>query len=200
MISAGGSGPSPQLPYDAQVEYLQGDGNTYIYSAFFVSGNLQIKARLVDYFTSAYLGKWPFGGRNGYMNKCFGMYTNSSDNKVHFCYGSVADNVYNTYSSYPSTCDVEIGNGIVKIGNTTHSYTISSFSGGTYTLMLFALNNAGTAIPSNVKIGPVYITDGVKTQDLIPVRKNGVGYMYDKISGELLINAGSGAFIIGPDV
>lgn len=33
----------------------------------------------------------------------------------------------------------------------------------------------------------------------IPVRKKDVGYMYDRVSGELFGNAGTGAFIIGPD-
>ena len=36
-------------------------------------------------------------------------------------------------------------------------------------------------------------------RDFIPVRKDGVGYMYDKISGQLFGNAGTGAFVIGPD-
>ena len=36
--------------------------------------------------------------------------------------------------------------------------------------------------------------------DLIPVRKDGVGYMYDKISKELYGNAGSGSFTYGDDV
>lgn len=46
-------------------------------------------------------------------------------------------------------------------------------------------------------MGDTYITDGVTTLDLIPVRKNGKGYMYDRISGELF---GTGDFIVGPDV
>lgn len=41
--------------------------------------------------------------------------------------------------------------------------------------------------------------DGVLTHDLIPVRKGSVGYMYDRVSGQLYGNVGSGAFILGPD-
>lgn len=37
-----------------------------------------------------------------------------------------------------------------------------------------------------------------KSVDLIPVVKDNVGYMYDKVSGQLLPNSGTGAFIIGP--
>ena len=36
--------------------------------------------------------------------------------------------------------------------------------------------------------------------DFIPVRVGNVGYMYDKISGQLFGNAGTGEFILGPDV
>ena len=36
--------------------------------------------------------------------------------------------------------------------------------------------------------------------DLIPVRVGQVGYLYDRISGNLLGNAGSGDFILGPDI
>ena len=36
--------------------------------------------------------------------------------------------------------------------------------------------------------------------DLIPVRVGQVGYMYDRVSGQLFGNAGTGDFILGPDV
>ena len=35
--------------------------------------------------------------------------------------------------------------------------------------------------------------------NLIPVRKDGVGYMYDTVSGQLFGNIGTGNFILGPD-
>lgn len=38
-----------------------------------------------------------------------------------------------------------------------------------------------------------------KVLDLIPVRVGDVGYMYDRVSGQLFGNSGTGAFIIGPD-
>ena len=39
----------------------------------------------------------------------------------------------------------------------------------------------------------------VLVRDYIPVRKDGVGYLYDRVSGQLFGNAGTGAFIVGPD-
>jgi hypothetical protein len=41
--------------------------------------------------------------------------------------------------------------------------------------------------------------NGSLVRDFIPVRKGQVGYMYDKISGRLFGNIGSGSFTFGPD-
>jgi hypothetical protein len=38
-----------------------------------------------------------------------------------------------------------------------------------------------------------------KIADFIPVRVGQVGYMYDKVSGTLFGNAGTGSFILGSD-
>lgn len=52
-----------------------------------------------------------------------------------------------------------------------------------------------------MRIGSFCVTrSGVKILDLIPVRKKTVGYMYDRVSGKLFGNAGSGDFVLGPDV
>ena len=40
----------------------------------------------------------------------------------------------------------------------------------------------------------------ILVRDLIPVRVGNVGYMYDKVSGQLFGNSGTGNFILGPDV
>lgn len=53
----------------------------------------------------------------------------------------------------------------------------------------------------NGRIYAVQITQGTEIiMDLIPVRVGNVGYMYDKVSGELFGNDGSGEFILGKDV
>ena len=36
--------------------------------------------------------------------------------------------------------------------------------------------------------------------DLIPVKLNNIGYMYDKVSGKLFGNTGSGTYTCGPDI
>lgn len=42
--------------------------------------------------------------------------------------------------------------------------------------------------------------NSVLIRDFIPVRKDGIGYMYDRVSGQLFGNAGTGSFILGPDI
>jgi hypothetical protein len=42
--------------------------------------------------------------------------------------------------------------------------------------------------------------DDTLVLDLIPVRKGNVGYMYDRVSGQLFGNQGTGEFVLGPDL
>ena len=42
-------------------------------------------------------------------------------------------------------------------------------------------------------------SNGVLVRDFIPVRKGTVGYLYDRVSGKLFGNAGSGDFVLGQD-
>lgn len=41
---------------------------------------------------------------------------------------------------------------------------------------------------------------GALVRDYIPVRKGTVGYLYDRVSGALFGNAGTGDFVLGPDI
>lgn len=43
------------------------------------------------------------------------------------------------------------------------------------------------------------VNSGESVIDLIPVRKGTVGYIYDRVSGKLFGNAGTGDLVLGPD-
>lgn len=186
------------LPYDAEVEWLGGDAASYIDTGIKASGILHIKIYLVDYFTSGMLGGWPFGGRNAYNNNAYGMFVATDTKKLNVAYNG-STNVFNTYTSYPQSCWVEMNSGSIKVGSTTHTFTARTFT-SSYNVILFGLNNGGTMLPGYSKIGTTFIYDGTTMKYLIPVRVGQVGYMYDKISGTLFGNANStGAFTLGPD-
>ena len=50
------------------------------------------------------------------------------------------------------------------------------------------------------KISFKLIIDEEVVRDMIPVRKGNIGYMYDKVSGQLFGNSGTGSFTLGPDI
>ena len=63
-------------------------------------------------------------------------------------------------------------------------------------------NGTPTATSSKVRIKAFEVYNGTTlVRDYIPVRKNGVGYLYDKVSETLFGNvASSGSFTYGNDV
>lgn len=183
------------LPYDAEVEWIKSTAGAYVDTGIKASGNLRIRTTLYNYFTEDFFSRWCFGGRNGYLNKVFGIYIDANTKEVFFMYSNQYISL-GDYQNYPQVTQVEIGNGNITIGGRNFSYSLQTFTSD-YSLQLFGLNNGGDVITyEGITMGDTYITDGVTTLDLIPVRKNGKGYMYDRISGELLA---TGDFIAGPD-
>ena len=45
-----------------------------------------------------------------------------------------------------------------------------------------------------------HVTESRLVRDYIPVRKDGVGYLYDRAHGTMLGISGTGEFLIGPDI
>lgn len=87
--------------------------------------------------------------------------------------------------------DLETGN-IVITGSTVGSFT------GTRTITLNNFNNI--SFSKNKWAYVKVFEDGELVLDLIPVRIGQTGYMYDKVSGQLFGNSGSGQFILGDDI
>ena len=89
-------------------------------------------------------------------------------------------------------------NGIFILdGVTQQTFTVSNFNTN-LPITLFGRNSSGGFVG---KIFAAKITDVDNTlYDLIPVRVGTVGYMYDRVSGQLFGNLGTDDFILGPDV
>ena len=99
------------------------------------------------------------------------------------------------------------GNGIIRLDDDTYNInnegntnnTSSSFK-CPYSLLLFAANDHGIKYSDQFRIYSCQIYENnILLFDLIPVKKNGVGYLYNKVTNQLLSNSGSGNFILGPD-
>lgn len=73
-------------------------------------------------------------------------------------------------------------------------------------LLLFAVvvSASGSSlfrvVSSEVASVKIWNTDGILIRDLIPVRKGNIGYMYDRVSGQLFGNQGTGEFVLGDDL
>lgn len=84
--------------------------------------------------------------------------------------------------------------------STSYSFTHNGTSyQGASLYLLIRPSASSTGI--NARLYSCTIKEGdTLLRNFIPVRKDGVGYLYDKVSGELFGNAGTGDFILGPDV
>ena len=192
-------GESPVLPYNAEVEYLQSSGTQYIQltcsapkGSFFAVGGV---------VTPIYVNTngYAIFGANPYQQFLSTFYSRNSSSVI-------------TYASQVGASATRGGWG-GKEGNelSFELSTAGKTTNGTYTVLSRPLTANITAFRifggyrnSNrypIKIKSFYIISGdTKLYDLIAVRVGQVGYMYDKISGELFGNNGTGSFTLGPDV
>lgn len=180
------------LPYDAEVEYLQSSGTQYIDTGIY--GNPQTASEV------------RFNADTGSPSTLFGCYFSTNERSLTISVGNnVAQRFHNTVcnATVPFDSDTTVltnKNGVTVNGVFTSRETPSSFTTN-YTLYLFRIN--GSTVTTYFK-GKYYYCkiwdDGTLVRDFIPVRVGNVGYMYDKISGQLFGNSGTGDFILGPDI
>ena len=193
------------LPYDAEVEYLQGDGVARImlddrYST-------EKKYIGIGITEESYTGRFA-GAEQGRRAKYVGATSGGIEAKLsspgdsfivrvdgatpYKCYDYIADGVNisisldgNVLSSKATTVKIPYVANKMELfairGTSSSSEIVGTWTGLCYYFKLVTV-------------------EGETALDLIPVRKDGVGYMYDRVSGKLYGNAAdSGAFIIGPD-
>lgn len=191
--------PTPVLPYDAQVEYLSAAGTQWIETSYCPNSATVIHAR----YYCPHKEDTPFAvrwtGANTYDT--FGVYVSTSSKTIVY-YGRFSSSKYTNVSiSYSQVIDLTIGLSQITANSATYNITRSEFT-SSYPLFIFCMNNMGTAsMGAAMQLYSLTITEGeVTVMDLIPVRNDGVGYMYDRISGQLLGNSGNGAFTYGDDV
>ena len=195
-----------RLPYDAEVEYLESTGTQWIDTGVVATNNTRVKIAFSDY-TQA--GSWLFGARRGFKDAALGVYTDTgnTNNNWRRAFGNYTSGyfVFSTIDLGVSTFDYDCGHftGTREKVPITVEYTdtASAFDSSPYNIYLWTVNLAGTA--GAVSSAKIYATqiwqNGVLVRDYIPVRKKTVGYLYDRVSGKLFGNAGTGDFVVGPD-
>jgi hypothetical protein len=179
---------SSPLPYDAEVEYLESTGTQWMWIKLPVSVDNSATVNMTGYV--------------GMTNRELFSFDKSNITQFNIETGS-------TYYRWWSWSPINLGSGFL---NSLHSYKCNSsiwvdgVLKGTITPTmthstqdLYILN--GTHGATSGRIYHVSVEYGGRLIfDAIPVRVDTIGYLYDRVSGELFRNQGTGSFIIGPDL
>lgn len=192
------STPPTPVPYDARVDYLETSGTQWIDTLYvpqrgesieveFFKGNTGANTQtLVSAGDGTNQLVMPFIKGNGVIYVRFFSDTGTSALN---CTDLTWHKVF-----VDST-------GVVSIDGVTRATAspTGDIDGTNKTLRLFYRSN--NTNPMDGRIRSVKLVSGTTTVlDLIPVRIGQVGYMYDRVSGQLFGNAGTGDFILGQDV
>jgi hypothetical protein len=200
-----------ELPYDAEISYLQGDGTAYIKSGISAKWNTQFEIGVNITESAPTVNGTIFGSRVDTNEGNLIVYLDgvSATKKWNWRYGAeLHEVVFEQRAGDYVISNLDAPGKLDVVGNTINSYTNSdaSFTNG-LEIYILSWNNSGTGpAPSTsgntivkLKFCKIY-QNGQLVRNYIPVRVGQVGYLYDKVSRELFGNAAeSGAFVLGPD-
>ena len=178
------------LPYDSKIEYIESTGTQWIDTGINLRQKVVMTAN-VSRTKSITTNSMVFGAYYDSSAPKFQLYINSSNKWS------------NASSSNYSYYEITAG-GTVSL-NTKYTPIVAAKAeqASDATIYIFARNNdGGSMLPiDGLRLYGAYITSGgLVVRDFIPVRVGQVGCLYDRVSGTLFRNAGTGSFILGNDV
>ena len=192
-----------ELPYDSEVEYIESKGTQYIDTGVIAQDG--ITASITVLRTTRTTNESFLGGTGSSDSRNWLAY--SFSNHWYAGYGNdQADPKYEAQTNVVTTIETELVPHYCRYfidGEYAYQrrYTNSGFYSGV-SICMFAMGK--NTAPDAKARGRIYrcmiFYYGELVRDFIPVRKHGIGYMYDNVTGELFGNNGTGEFIIGPDV
>lgn len=185
------------LPYDRQVDCLYTDGKAFIDTGIKVGPNVTFSLKFYVVVPDQLIQL--FGGRES-----------ATDNQLYF-YNDARDPSYPGYWRYgdKNVGTAQLTEGVYTFDNTESPNTLYINDAGytannpTFTevdsnFYIFTLNTQadGDAHPATSNMaegigfygGQIYV-NGELVRDYIPVVKDDVGYLYDKVTGQLFDNA-----------
>lgn len=189
-------------PYDAEVEWIASDGNTVVDTGILPNQSLGIE--LDCNVVSNSVATWIFGARQSNGVAQYALLDNKNI-ETQYRYGSsgvlgpALTGVFKLLKEENSPHLYVIRNGVVTNTYSTNAQTFST----PYTLWLFGIHLSNPQIPSNTS-KQLRISSGKLRRggniigDYISVRKDGKGYLYDRVTASLLPNVGE-SMLFGPD-
>jgi len=187
------------LPYDAEVEWLKGDGNSWFNLGFapnylnFDITNFELKFELPS--TKAFV--WA----GAQMGRCQFVFVGQRF-RFDFAMNEDSGRYHSEVLTLNTPYTLIQKNGQTTVGNTTYT-NVSRTLPSSPNFFLFTRNPREASTTFTGKIYYFRISDRSTGNDkafFIPVRVGQIGYIYDRVSGQLFGNQGTGAFLLGPDV
>lgn len=179
-----------------RIQWLEGTGNQWIETGLHLDSDSSIESVLSVEDTGTQFIFGVYGG-----NKAFTLAGAQSGKYIHD---------FGSGNRISSTNNVQVGV-FVKLAVLQKAFFVNdvregansvSFSAGSESALLFGWNRIlldGTKQGGKVRIASCKITGADGSRDFEPVRVANVGYLYDRVTRTLFGNAGSGAFICGPN-
>ena len=180
------------IPYDAEIEYLEGTGTQWIDTLIHPTTGYGFE--LYGGFTEFNNNEF-FGGGNNWDNglgictheaKTYGVIVGTTE----VCTLSAQNNVMHLFRVN--------SDGTVYVDNECKGQSGTQMPEGNYTMYIFNHSSTRAIRKAKIYYCKIFNSNGL-VFDGIPVRVGQVGYMYDKISRQLFSNEGSGNFVLGPD-
>ena len=190
----------PKLPYDAEVEYLESTGTQWIDTLINADFNMSVEITMANVST-------PWNNVNPMgailVTPMRRHHLNFTVQGVRYFFG-VGDGCVLASNVKPSDGDVFT----FKVDAVNKTFTLGSFL-GTFpnvtfdtgvSYWLFGRNGTTPPYLGSLRIYSAKLWNGsTLVRDFIPVRVGSVGYTYDRVSGQLFRNSGTGAFNYGND-
>jgi hypothetical protein len=188
-----------RLPYDAEVEYLESTGTQFIDTLVNADSNLSVEITMANAGT-------PWSDVNPMGAILFTPRARHHLNLLYtgICYYFCRETTATVTSIKPSdgevfTYKVDAIAKTLSVNSSTFSLPNDTFDLG-MTYWLFGRNGTTPPYLGKYRICSAKLWSGsTLVRDYIPVRKGSVGYLYDRVSGKLFGNAGTGDFVVGPD-
>lgn len=190
----------PPLPYDSKIEYLRNTASQCIVTDYVPTGaNIKIQGKFTPISYSANYAPWfqAYTSENAEAYRI--IRANNSNTAIYFTCGSKANVSGGHTISRNTTYVFELTKTSLTLNNVTQTLTPED---GTVNTGKFAIfGNANKSTFTRGRLYYLQVWDGsTLVFDFIPARVGTVGYLYDKVSGVLFGNSGTGSFTLGPDI
>ena len=184
------------LPYDAEIEFLESTGTQYI-GLGFMQDKLYRAEMDVSIPVSGKKGSYVICGAN--QTTSIGSYLSAYSASTKFIQMFVTGSPNTRIPANDSRTKITID----TVAGMLSGYGITAIFGeinvSPYANFVIFASRKETRSQAGTRFYSFKYESDFNSVNLIPVRKGNIGYMYDRVSGQLFGNSGTGAFIIGPD-